>query len=121
MHPNRLSRRNVMRFAVGAALSPLVAIGCGGGVGEIAVVCLVVKLVAGAAFAVLVVQGVAWQVESARLDAAKKQLELEGVKNGRKAHSTIKLTDEQVKTVQQKGKLEIEFGDGTKRIVNVNM
>ncbi|MCA9191266.1 MAG: hypothetical protein KDB03_05880 [Planctomycetales bacterium] len=95
-------------------------LGCGGVVGEVAIVVTVIKLLAIGATAVLTVAGTYWMVESARLDAAKRQLILEGMKDGRPAHSTIKLTDEQLRTIEDTGALKIKFEDGREIEVQVD-
>lgn len=95
------------------------AVGCGGVIGEVAAVVTVVKLVAIGATAVLTVAGTYWLVESARLDAAKRQLILEGMKDGKQATQVINLDDEQLETIEQTGELLIEFSDGQSATVKV--
>jgi len=98
-------------------LMSLTLSGCG--VAEIAALAVIVKIVAGATLAVLVVAGVAWQVESARLDVEKKRLEIEGIRDGKRVSKTISLTDEQVAAIQKTGKLEVQFEDGKTSTINV--
>ncbi len=111
-------RKGLLRIILAGALSPLL-IGCGGGVVEVAAVVVLIKLVAAGAFAILSVAGAYWFVESARLDAAKKELILQGMKDGKSTLTTLRLSDEQLKTIEQKGKLKIQFEDGKEVEVDV--
>ena len=110
--------KNLFRTALLVFILPL-AVGCGGVVGEVAAVVTVVKLVAIGATAVLTVAGTYWLVESARLDAAKRQLILEGMKDGEKTTQVINLEDEQLATIERTGELQIEFSDGRTATVKV--
>lgn len=118
MTQESVNRRKLFQLVVAGALSPVI-IGCGGIVGEIAVAVAVIKLIAGATAAILIVQGLSWQVQSAKLDAEAKRLKLQGIKDGKKVYSTIDLTDEQVQTIQDKGQLEVKFDDGASYLVKV--
>lgn len=105
-------------FLLSAAFAGL-TIGCGTGVAEVAIAVTVIKLVCVAGLAVLAVQGAYWKVEAARLDAKKKELELEGVKDGQKVKAVVALTDAQVKEIQKTGQMEVQFEDGKKAVVKV--
>ena len=112
-------KKRLLRFFMAFALSPLM-IGCGGVIGEIAVAVVIIKMIAVGAFTILSVAGAYWFVESARLDTARKELILQGMKDGKQANSTVQLTDEQLKTIEETGKLKIQFEDGREVEVDVD-
>lgn len=119
MKKTQLSRRKVFKIMFAAVLSPFAIAGCGGGVGEIVLLVTLVKLVAAGAVAVLTVKMASIVVQSAELDLQQKRLELEGYNGREKTKALIELTDDQVKTIMEKGQIELEFSDGKKQVVTV--
>ena len=89
----------------------------------VAVIVIAGKLTAvKAGAAVLSLAAAYYSVEAAYYDKEANRLELEAVKNGEKTKLVIdNLTDDQIKTILEKGTLELEFEDGAKETVKVKM
>ena len=119
MKNTRITRRRMLVTSAGIAVTPFV-VGCGGVVGEAVVVVTLLKLAAVGAVAVAVISISYFEIQNAYLDSEKKRLELEGFRNGKWTTAKISLTDEQIATIQKKGKLEIQFSDGKKTTVKVS-
>jgi hypothetical protein len=63
----------------------------------------------------------AYDVETARLDKKKKEIELEVVKNGRRKTETVRLSIQMATAIEEKGYFIIKKPDGTEQQVQVKV
>jgi hypothetical protein len=63
----------------------------------------------------------AYDVETARLDKKKKEIELEVVKNGRRKTETVQLSIQMATAIEEKGYFIIKKPDGTEQQVQVKV
>lgn len=111
-----MSRRRFGSYLLMGLLSPSLIVGC-----EPIIILAWIVVLSTTSMAVCQAAESYWRATGARLDAQKKELEVQGFRDGRAFKGTVKnLTDEQIAAIQKNGEFEVHFKDGQKTKVQVS-